>query len=401
MLASEAALSPRAELAARGRAVALLVATRIAATDGGADAMGEALLFDQLARVTGDAAWSVLADARLRLMRFVAADARPGLYGGVAGALFVAETLSDGGRRYGSFRAALAERLVEVTPSTGGVLTRDDEFDVISGHAGIALVLGALHDDLRAGAAGPAQRRVCERLRELVRAPERTPWRVTSRFSHDHECEAVNLGVAHGVCGIIAALAASDADGATGAALAASAEWLLAQGVPADGGGLRWPAALADGGSVPCREGWCYGTPGVAAAFAAAGARTGDERWTNVARDALLALAASEPASMGLDDHGLCHGTAGVALIADEVGIVSGCGELRAFAERLYRAVLDAFDGDARFGYRALTGMARGDDPGFLEGASGIALALLAIDTSVPRPWTRALGLAFAPRGGA
>jgi lantibiotic modifying enzyme len=100
-----------------------------------------------------------------------------------------------------------------------------------------------------------------------------------------------NLGLAHGVPGIVALLGQACAAGVARATaepmLAESVAWLLAQGLPANmsssfsswaGPGVKRDSA---------RSAWCYGDPGVAAALLVAARCVGEPNWEREA----LALA--------------------------------------------------------------------------------------------------------------
>ena len=390
----------RTALAARARTISEEIGRRLIASDVSGDPLGHVLVFDQLFHVTGEPAWSERADAQLRRMRFVAGDARAGLHGGVAALLFSAAVASHGGALYRGFRAALLEHLRSAfePPVPGETPAGDFTFDLVSGWAGIALGLAALGDDVRAVPENDAwAQRIRRYLLALVEAPHEMRWRAPSRFSPVTERVAANLGLAHGMCGVIAALCGTAApdEGASRDTVARAAGWLRAQARCGSAfAGERWPAALTDDGPIGSRQGWCYGTPAAAATLTAAGRSTGDPGCAAVARDALLGLRDSERATWGHDDHALCHGTLGVAVIADTVAEAADSDDLRAFALDLYRDALDAFDASAPFGYRALIGGKLTDDTTFLEGASGIVLALLALDRRLPRTWMLALGIA-------
>jgi len=389
----------RAHLVREGRRVARAVATRLLGASESADPIGEVLLFVQLYRVTGEAEWLERADAQLRRMRFLFEGARWGMYGGVVGLLFAATIASQDGTVYGAFRASLAEHVVgSIEPPLPGTSpVRADEFDLVSGWAGIALGLGALDADLAARPDVAVLRaRAHDYLQSLIDRPAEARWTALSRFG-EHELLAMNLGVAHGVCGIVSALCDGQPDRRRRQAVVDAADWLLRTARSrSTARGLRWPAALRERDEIPCREGWCYGTPGAALALLNAGRYAGEERFVLAARDALLGLRESGKAQLGLDDHALCHGTAGLALIADEVAEASGSESLAEFAMELSAEIIDAFDERTTFGYRAALPEGATDHPGFLEGASGIGLALLALDRSIPAPWKRAL--AFAPQ---
>lgn len=210
-----------------------------------------------------------------------------------------------------------------------------------------------------------------------------------------------NLGLAHGVPGVMALLALALEAGVEvpdqADAITRVADWVLARRT--DGG--EWPSAIpfdaeTAGEHVPPRSGpaWCYGTGGVARALFLAGRALDRPDWRRTALDSLTA-AARDTGTMA--DCGLCHGWAGLLHIAWRTARDSGDPALADRLPGLAARVLDRFDPAEPFGYR-------GDDAGgqrgparagFLEGAAGIALALhaWARDTDPATPWEYALML--------
>src|SRR5262249_12379647 len=124
-----------------------------------------------------------------------------------------------------------------------------------------------------------------------------------------------NLGLAHGVPGVIALLGAACAAG-VGVATArplldGAVRWLLAQQEP-DGAGFSY--CIQPGASHPRspRLAWCYGDPGVAAAVLLAARCVGELAWEREALAVALRAAARPPDQAGVQDAGLCHGAAGL-----------------------------------------------------------------------------------------
>ena len=127
----------------------------------------------------------------------------------------------------------------------------------------------------------------------------------------------VDLGVAHGIAGIIPFLARVHRlglaqqtvrpllDGAVG--------WLLAHMVDT-ASGPTVPCFVADGVEPgPARSAWCYGDPGVAAALLLAARDVGEPAWAAVATALAMRAAIRPPDQTGVVDAGLCHGSAGLA----------------------------------------------------------------------------------------
>ncbi|MDT0445610.1 lanthionine synthetase C family protein [Streptomyces johnsoniae] len=216
--------------------------------------------------------------------------------------------------------------------------------------------------------------------------------RPDGRFPGGH----ANTGLAHGIAGVLALLALGArhetvVDGhhdAMRTILAWMDRW-QEQGSSAP----AWPywvtrTELCDGHlapSVPRRPSWCYGTAGTARARQFAAGALGDDVRQIEAENALIA-ALTDPAQLkATTDNGLCHGFAGLAHIAARMvtdAHPSTAERLRDTIPELLAAVCPP-DTDP-----ASTALAmvrdREASPGFLNGAAGIALALLASATDTP-----------------
>lgn len=134
----------------------------------------------------------------------------------------------------------------------------------------------------------------------------------------------------------------------------------------------------------PARASWCYGSFGLAVVLDQVGRAIGQQNWRVRAREVALAQLRRPPNRLGLRDPGLCHGWSGHLFLIDTLcrsGILDGSNDLvtRARAAAAEHT-LSALDADHPFAIRMphpATGEPR-DLPGLLEGAAGVALALLA-----------------------
>jgi len=232
------------------------------------------------------------------------------------------------------------------------------------------------------------------------------PYLLPLRNRSEHPDGYYNVGVAHGVPGVIALLADACRLGIrTGRArplLDGAVQWVLAQRLSVRAG-ARYPALVVPGVEPqPCRLAWCYGDPGVAATLLYAAHALGQKDWEAAALEIATHAASAAPEDSGIRDAGLCHGAFGLAHVYNRIYQATG-DELFADAARLwYRLGLDMRkpgSGIAGFeSWRPDMEIQWEADPGFLTGVAGIGLALLAGITPVEPMWDRLLLVAIPPR---
>lgn len=210
-----------------------------------------------------------------------------------------------------------------------------------------------------------------------------------------------NLGVAHGIPGVLAVLARFVAAGLEAPRAArlvdGCAAFLLA--VPPRAGN-RYPAWLPAPDDQPCRVGWCYGDLGVAfALLAAADARARDD-WRTIALDLARGMARRPFPDPSIVDAGLCHGSAGAAHLFHRLYRATGDQEFAAAARAWLDRTLAIRRTDDLAGFPAFDHQARCFRPAgdLLGGAPGVALALHAAISEIEPAWDRLLVADLATR---
>jgi hypothetical protein len=212
-----------------------------------------------------------------------------------------------------------------------------------------------------------------------------------------------NLGLAHGVPGVIALLGQTCAAGVAVARahplLEGAVRWLLAQQEP--GGFPHWVGPkLAD---RPARLAWCYGDPGVAVALLGAARCVGQPAWEQEARAIARRAAERPPEQAGVVDAGLCHGAAGLGHLFNRLHQATGEPPLAEAARFWFRRTLELRQpGRGIAGFAAYMPEQDGQerwvaDPGLLTGAGGVALALVAATTDIEPAWDQMLLAAIPP----
>lgn len=203
-----------------------------------------------------------------------------------------------------------------------------------------------------------------------------------------------NVGMAHGVPGVVALLGGAVEAGVAAevarSLLEGAVAWILAQD-----DGERMPSWVAlHKGPQPGRNlAWCYGDPGVAAALAVAARATGEERWQRKAVRLAVRSAEREPAGERIDDASLCHGAAGLAQVFSRLHEWTGEPRLEAAAREWVDRTLAMRDLHQKFAGYPFAGQNEDGTtslsaaPGLLEGAAGVALSLLAADDPSAVSW--------------
>jgi lantibiotic modifying enzyme len=190
----------------------------------------------------------------------------------------------------------------------------------------------------------------------------------------------VDLGVAHGMAGVIPFLARVHRVGlaqqTVRALLDGAVRWLLAHMVDTVSGPTA-PCFVADDIEPgPARSAWCYGDPGVAVALLLAARDVGEPAWEAVATALAMGAANRPPDQSGVVDAGLCHGSAGLAHLFN----------------RMYQMTSEPVLADAaRFWVERTLEEPACKGPGLLEGAAGVALALEAASTTAEPVWDQIL----------
>lgn len=381
---------------------------------------GPALFFTYLASVREDEKAPDVAMAHLDevLETLATVPLGPSLYGGIAGLGWTLQHLE--GRLYEpdeedddcrQIDEALLARLRRAPWS--------DIYDLIQGLVGLGVY--AL-DGLPRKTARECLELVVERLAELAedQAPG-TTWFTPPRFLPRHQREFApdgyyNLGVAHGVPGVIGLLAEACAAGVAEdrarPLLDRAVSWLLAQEFPA-GRGSCYPTTIAPGGKVspPSRLAWCYGDAGVAATLLLAGRAVNHAGWESeglrIARETARRRTLEEAEVV---DAGLCHGAAGLGHLYNRFYQATGDETWAELARHWISATLDLRRrGEGLAGYLSYEPAPElGPDgkmvsawravPSFLTGASGVGLALLAAVSDVEPAWDRVLLCSIPPR---
>jgi lantibiotic modifying enzyme len=376
---------------------------------------GQALFWSYLSAVDGDGAAADRAEVCLDRALEALEEGRMGwgLFGGFSGIGWVSAHLegrlyeAEGGEDlHEEIDGALAE-LVGGEPWAG-------HFDLISGLTGLGLY--AL-ERLPRPVAMELLEGVVTRLAEWAETrTEGVVWktpreRLPPHRRDDYPGGVIDLGVAHGMAGVLPVLAgacrAGVAESTARPLLEGGIGWLLAQDLGDLGEGRFPPWVAEEETPQPTRLAWCYGDAGIAAALLWTARLVGEAAWDEAARDLARSAALRGEDTAGVQDAGLCHGSAGLAHLFNRLFQVTGDRVVGEAARRWLARTLTTYRSEeALTGFLSLEPLPGGGEgwtetAGFLTGAAGIGLALAAAISSVPPDWDRALLIAVEPDRGA
>jgi hypothetical protein len=191
----------------------------------------------------------------------------------------------------------------------------------------------------------------------------------------------IDLGIAHGIPGVVAlctTVVCRLGDARAADLASAAAKRLLAHEFPLERRS-RFPAVVEpDETPAPAQLAWCYGDAGVAVTLARAALALSDPSLRAAAIRSAKSAAARPFETSGVTELGLCHGTAGAAQTMGRLAALDDSAEpaARAWAVRLLNET-------------EAGGLP--EDPGFLTGQAGVALALLAAAGDEEPGWDRVL----------
>lgn len=250
---------------------------------------------------------------------------------------------------------------------------------------------------------------VFEQLNKLaIRGNEGITWHTSPDLLPDWQRELspngyYNLGVAHGIPGVIHFLSEVAATNIVGwdrsqLLLEGAVDWLIAQQRPRNSLSRFSSWVVPGRESTDTRLGWCYGDLGILAVLLQVTRRVGRSDWRLFTQELLDHCLAWPSEQSGIGDAILCHGAAGVAHIFNRIYQAEGdCRCLNAALLWYERALEMRRPGTGVGGFLTLTrpnpsgSIVWEASPSFLDGAIGVALAFLAALTPVEPGWDRML----------
>ncbi len=358
---------------------------------------GIAVLSAEFDRRNPDQDWDRAGHHHLSVAATAADPYDMSLFSGLAGIGFAAVQLAAGRPRYEGLLKTVDTRLgphVELAArrlaSADGCPARDH--DLVSGLTGVGVYLLARHEQ-----GGGDDEPLIQALSGLARLladrghPRRwhTPFDLATgslrgAYPNGHH----NCGLAHGVPGPMALLSIALLAGVevpeSRQAIEATAAW-LADHQTGTARAPDWPDAVALNatepiatGGPPGRAAWCYGAVGVSRSLWLAGTAMHRADWRDLAADTIRVIARRLPEQWSLSTPTFCHGGAGLLQVLRRFAADLSDPAIARTAEALAADLAAGFDPAALLGVRGVEpGDVLVDHPGLLDGAPGVALALL------------------------
>lgn len=365
---------------------------------------GTALLFAALAEIASSEADAEIAVGCIERAVDAAAEFQyPPFFGGVAGVAWAVQHLA--GRLFDS--EGLDELFDSVDASLLDLLESpswEADYDLISGLVGYGVyLLDRPQNDVVAAALV----RIIDHLDVLAEVGEsdQITWLTPPQLLPEWQRELApdgyhNVGLAHGVPGVVAFLGLAHRAGVeqdrTRRLLDGAVRWVLAQELDQSTHAFSsWVIPGADD-RTPSRLAWCYGHLGLALALLVAARSISSKDWEDRALAILKAAAKRSFDDSGVKDTGLCHGAAGVAHLFNRAFQATGDEALGEAARRWYEQTLTMRMPDIGVaGFPAFRIDPESHEeifeptPGLLEGATGVALALLSAVHPLEPRWDR------------
>jgi lantibiotic modifying enzyme len=191
-----------------------------------------------------------------------------------------------------------------------------------------------------------------------------------------------NIGLAHGVVGIIAAilpaLSYPTLYNRSKKLLKKSCDWLLQQQL--EGKNKQSHFSSTSDSTHSSRLGWCYGDLTIALTLFRVGKALDIAIYQDKAIEVALHTTQRNEVTGMVHDAGLCHGSAGLAVIYQEFYHKTGVVELQISAEKWLNFTLKTYQEKGLEGFYKVSGFDQrsSECTGFLEGYAGIGLCLMA-----------------------
>jgi lantibiotic biosynthesis protein len=268
-------------------------------------------------------------------------------------------------------------------------------------HQGLGSALYFLERLPAATAVTQLQNLVQQLEKTAIRLPGGIAWKdhFSNKSQQHKEQDLFNLGLAHGNPAIIDILARCYEKGiareATLPLITTGIQWLMGtRNKPGDATQSLFPVLVDAGnkamGEAHSRLGWCYGDLGIATMLWNTGRRLGRNDYQQEAHQMYRRMALHRNAKNGaVNDACLCHGSAGIAHIFQQVGLATNDATLLDASGDWLQMTLHMNNWpDGAAGYKFYHHPDYISSHNVLEGIAGIGLSLISfVDTEIKPAW--------------
>ncbi|NGX37298.1 MAG: Nisin biosynthesis protein NisC [Chlamydiae bacterium] len=345
----------------------------------------------------------------------------PSLFGGLAGICVAIDRASKRKTRYLRLLTTLNQHLIKqinafLFPTLRekirlGLPARMEFYDLISGISGIGAYLITQTDSAEAFDCLKELLSLAIGLtRDIQIGSHCIPgWYVPSHYQFlekdrlEYPKGNFNLGMAHGVTGMLALLSTAQIQGISiqgqKEAIEKISAWIIAK-KQVDAEHIYWPTRVnfeeemdeKSSSSQQAPAAWCYGSAGIARCLYLAAKALNDKAVKDLSVSAFQSVFTRAPGSWILRAPSFCHGNAGVLTLATMMAHDTGSDELKGWIPKIRQQILSAYHPDFHFGFKDLEPIFKEnftlnqDEPfkmvqvekaGLLDGVSGILLSLL------------------------
>lgn len=268
------------------------------------------------------------------------------IYGGLTGIAYAINSVSNQGKKYNSLYTTINNLFVDETinklkfAKENITDLKDYHYDIVSG---ISSSLGYL---LLIKNVEKASETIKECLKYLVKLIDILKEKRNVMLMNNNGEEFINLGLAHGVSGILSLLAISYEHGFIVKGQVESIKYLLelyANYKYEVDGQVYWPEKICENQEYikkRTRMGWCYGTPGIARSIFLGGRAIHSEKFICMGETALKTIKYLKHDDAMLESPTICHGYGSI--------VVSMIVMYRDTKNKIYKDILDKYLSEIR-----------------------------------------------------
>lgn len=326
------------------------------------------------------------------------------LFDGLCGVGFAANCMSDNGKRYQTFIGNLNEYIVDIADRNilnyKKIPLNEFSYDIMYGLTGTANYLLNFKSESKVK---NTLLRILRYLTDICKVGNNGIPKFVIRTEQSHlfskeknlKVGYVNLGVAHGIPGILLVLCKSYESGICVQnqleAIRYLSEYMFNSCIK-NNDEIFWEAqkivGIDNDKAVPSRDAWCYGTPGVAYSLLVASKILNDNEMCNLAIDSMKS---SLKRLREVISPTFCHGLSGLCCLARKFYEYTNDNYFYEMNMKLLEHMLDLYSDQYPFGFidREIEKgqLVDKNEIGLLTGTSGVILTILSCYRPIKTKW--------------